>query len=58
MIDKKLLDILACPICKRKLIENNDKLICENCSKQYSIIDNIPVLINSAEQATADSKEK
>ena len=58
MIDKKLLDILACPICKRKLIENNDKLICENCSKQYSIIDNIPVLINSAEQATTDSKEK
>jgi len=58
MIDKKLLDILVCPICKKKLIENKDKLICENCSRQYSIIDNIPVLINSTEQITTDLKEK
>ena len=58
MIDKKLLDILACPVCKKKLKENNNKLICEACNRQYLITDDIPVLLNNPEQITTDSKEK
>ena len=33
MIDEKLLEILACPVCKKpvKYDEPNQKLICEGC---------------------------
>ena len=58
MIDKKLLDILACPICEKKLNESNNKLICEACNRQYLITDDIPVLLNNPEQITTDSMEK
>lgn len=53
MIDKKLLEILVCPVCKKKLIENKNKLICRNCDKEYMIIDDIPVLLS--DQARANS---
>jgi uncharacterized protein YbaR (Trm112 family) len=57
-IDKKLLEILACPKCKGdlRLIEKptakgEDGLICEKCKLLYPIRDGIPVmLINEAVQ--------
>ena len=47
--DKKLLDIVACPICKGKLIYKPDEkaLICRFDRLSYPIIDNIPVLLES-----------
>jgi len=47
--DKRLLEVLACPVCKGKLVlnENNDKLICRFDRLAYDIIDGIPVLIES-----------
>ncbi|RMA97292.1 Trm112 family protein [Hydrogenothermus marinus] len=47
MIDKKLLEILACPKCKKELVYNKEKkiLICNNCKVYYEIIDNIPILL-------------
>ena len=53
MIDKKLLEILACPQCKGDLVydEKNQKLICEKCRLKYSIKDDIPImLIEEAEK--------
>jgi uncharacterized protein YbaR (Trm112 family) len=53
MMDKKLLDILACPKCKGDLRyeEKEQKLICERCKLAYPIKDGIPVmLIDEAEQ--------
>jgi uncharacterized protein len=66
MIDKELLEILACPACKSGLRydEENQKLICldqnretrkfkrgEPCGLIYSIKDDIPVmLIEEAEK--------
>lgn len=46
-IDKKLLDILACPKCKGEvfLTENGDGLICEGCRLKYEIRDDIPVML-------------
>jgi hypothetical protein len=58
MIDKKFLDILACPVCKSKLLVNEGKLTCQKCAKDYLIIDDIPVLLNNQEQAATDLKEK
>lgn len=45
MIDKKLLDILVCPLCKKELILEKEELLCKNCKKAYPIKNNIPVLI-------------
>ncbi|MDR4503668.1 MAG: Trm112 family protein [Candidatus Scalindua sp.] len=50
MIDKKLLEILACPLCKTDVKLEEDKLICTNCGRRYPIRDDIPImLIDEAE---------
>lgn len=53
MLNKKLLDILACPKCKGDLEYNKEenKLICDNCRLRYRIEDDIPImLIDEAEK--------
>ena len=47
--DNKLLEVLACPVCKGKLVVNDekDKLICRFDRLAYDIKDGIPVLIES-----------
>lgn len=47
MINKDLLDILACPKCKGpvELTTEEDGLICGKCELLYEIIDDIPVMI-------------
>ena len=49
MIDKELLEILACPACQGdvKLAEN--KIVCCACGRKYPIKDGIPVML--ADQA-------
>lgn len=46
-IDRELLSILVCPKDKENLIynENENKLICKNCRKEYRIKDNIPIFL-------------
>jgi len=53
MLDKELLDILACPQCKGDLEYDRDhqKLICNSCRLKYAIRDGIPImLIEEAEK--------
>jgi uncharacterized protein YbaR (Trm112 family) len=47
MIDKKLLDILACPLCKSPLIYDKSKqeLICRADRLAFPIRDDIPVML-------------
>ena len=47
MINKELLDILACPKCKGpvELTENGDGLTCKTCQLLYEIRDDIPVML-------------
>ena len=47
MIDKKLLDILACPLCKSSLHYDNvaDELICRADRLAFPVRDDIPVMI-------------
>ena len=47
MIDKALLDILACPKCKGDIHynETKDGLICDVCQLEYPIRDDIPVML-------------
>jgi uncharacterized protein YbaR (Trm112 family) len=52
MLDKELLDILACPKCKGDLEydQQNEKLICNACKLKYRVEDDIPImLIDEAE---------
>ena len=47
MIDRKLLDILACPLCKSPLIYDKTKqeLICRADRLAFPIRDDIPVML-------------
>ncbi|MCE9678398.1 Trm112 family protein [Shewanella sp. AS1] len=47
--DKKLLEIVACPVCKGKLEYNKEKqqLICKADRLAYAIDDGIPVLLEN-----------
>ncbi|VAX18015.1 FIG002473: Protein YcaR in KDO2-Lipid A biosynthesis cluster [hydrothermal vent metagenome] len=46
-IDKKLLEILACPKCKGdlELTEKEDGLICGACKLKYEIKNDIPIML-------------
>ena len=51
MIDKELLDILACPACKADVELKDNKIACKKCGRKYPIKDGIPImLIDEAEQ--------
>ncbi len=59
MIDKELLDILACPACKADVIleEAAARIACTACGRRYPIRDGIPVmLIDEAEQGPPPRK--
>lgn len=50
-INKELLDILVCPVCKVKVtLDGEDKLVCGKCHKQYPIKDGIPVMLVAEEE--------
>jgi len=60
MIKKELLDILACPQCKKPVRLNDDKtgLICDTCKLLYEIRDDIPImLIDKAKPLDESSRE-
>ena len=51
MIDKELLEILACPACKAGVELKDEKILCTKCKRKYPIRDGIPVmLIEEAEE--------
>ena len=57
MIDAKLLEILACPLCKTEVKLEGESLVCVQCGRRYPIRDGIPVmLIEEAEQAKPSGK--
>jgi uncharacterized protein YbaR (Trm112 family) len=59
VIDKNLLDILVCPICKSKLIYNkpSGELVCKVDRLAYPIRDEIPVLLESEAREVASDEE-
>lgn len=57
-MDKKLLDILVCPLCRGKLILKKDELICVFDRLAYPIRDDIPVMLeNEARIITLEEKD-
>lgn len=55
---KELLDILACPKCKKKVALSKDEqaLLCPACQLSYAIRDGIPIMI--IEEAAPFSPEQ
>ena len=47
MVNKDLLEILACPACKTGVINEGDWIICTNpdCGLKYPVRDDIPVML-------------
>ncbi len=59
MLDKKLLEILVCPVTKAPLEydEQSQELVCKASGLAYPIRDGIPVMLESeARLLTADEK--
>ena len=48
-MDKRLLEILACPVCKGELLydQANQELICRFDRMAFPIINNIPIMLES-----------
>jgi len=59
MMDKKLLDILVCPICKGSLIYHKDQqeLICKRDRLAFPVRDDIPVMLEDEARTLDDSEE-
>ncbi|WP_456375282.1 Trm112 family protein [Thiolapillus sp.] len=58
-MDKKLLDILVCPVCKGKLVyrKKERELICRADRLAFPIRDDIPVMLEQeARQLAADEE--
>ncbi len=45
MLDKELLDILACPACRSEVRQSGDEILCTGCGRRYPIQDDIPVML-------------
>lgn len=58
--DRKLLDVIACPVCKGKLLfaqhDDADALVCRFDRLAYPVKEGIPVLLE--EQATSITLEQ
>ena len=55
MIDKALLEILACPACKQDVRLEGERLVCVNpaCGLRFPIKDGIPVMLIEEAQKTS-----
>ena len=57
-MDKKLLEILVCPVCKGRLIYKKERseLICKADRLAYPIRDDIPVMLEDEARKLADEE--
>jgi len=57
-MDRKLLDILVCPVTKGKLVKQGDELWSRQAALAYPIRDGIPVMLeDEARTLTLDEAE-
>ncbi len=59
-MDTKLLDILACPVCKGKLIymKPEQELICKVDRLAYPVRDGIPVMLEDRARRISENEVK
>jgi uncharacterized protein YbaR (Trm112 family) len=44
-LDQELLKILACPLDKKPVRLEGDRLVCTRCGRRYPVVDDIPVML-------------
>ena len=56
MVRKDLLDILACPRCKEKVLlsEDGSWLVCGSCAVRYPIEEDIPIMLEERAEPLSD----
>lgn len=57
MIDRQLLGILACPLCKTDVRLEGDKIICSKCGRRYPIKDDIPIMLIEEAELPGEKRE-
>ena len=59
MIDKRLLEVLACPRCEDRpaLQSEGSVLVCPQCGAVYEIVDGIPDLMPESGDVRKDNDE-
>jgi uncharacterized protein YbaR (Trm112 family) len=58
-VDRKLIDILVCPLCKGKLLFKKEELICRFDRLAFPIRDDIPVMLEQeARVISLEEKDK
>ena len=45
MVDKELIEILACPACKTEVRLEGNEIVCAKCGRRYPIKDDIPIML-------------
>ncbi|MGQ9524603.1 MAG: Trm112 family protein [Armatimonadota bacterium] len=55
-LDPKLLEILACPVCKTEVKLKQDRLVCVTCRRAYPVRDGIPIML--VDEATVEAEEE
>ncbi|MET0065244.1 MAG: Trm112 family protein [Candidatus Thiodiazotropha sp.] len=58
-MDRKLLDILVCPVCKGKLLfdKKAQELICRVDRLAYPVRDDIPIMLEEEARRLAEDEE-
>ena len=57
MIDKELLDIVACPACKADVRLEGERIVCAKCGRRYPIKDDIPIMLVDEAELPSGQKE-
>jgi len=58
MIDRELLKILVCPMCKADVTLKNNKIVCNKCRRAYPIKEGIPIMLVEEAEIEEEEKEK
>jgi len=59
LLDKDLLDILACPACRADVRLEGDRIVCAGCGRRYPVRDGIPImLVEEAEPGAPPAEPK
>ena len=45
MIDRELLDILACPSCLGTVRQEAEEIVCNGCGRRYPVRRKVPVML-------------
>jgi len=57
LIDRELLEILACPVCKTGVEEKGEFLVCTECGRMYPVRDGIPIMLVDEAKQSEEKKQ-